>query len=123
LRIFLLLVFGSAGTLTRYVVQGLVQYRAGSTFPLGTLVVNLVGCFLLGASGQYALDHLTIPPDWRIAITVGFFGAFTTFSTFSWETIHMIDDGEWLPATVYIGASVLGGILLVRTGMRLAKWF
>ena len=86
-------------------------------------MVNLLGCFLLGGIGQYGLDHLSVPPDWRIAITVGFFGAFTTFSTFSWETIHMIDDGEWLPATFYFCASMLGGLLLVRTGMRLAKWF
>jgi CrcB protein len=123
LRIFLLIVFGAMGTLARYMLQGLVQYRTESTFPAGTLLVNLVGCFLLGGIGQYGLDHLSVPPDWRIALTVGFFGAFTTFSTFTWETVHMFDDSEWLPATAYIVASVLGGIVLVRSGMWLAKWF
>jgi len=123
LRIFLLTVFGAAGTLARYGFQGLIQYRTESTFPLGTLLVNLVGCFLLGGIGQYGLDHLTVPPDWRIAITVGFFGAFTTFSTFSWETVHLVEDGEWVRACIYATVSVLGGLLLVRTGMHLARWF
>jgi len=70
LRIFLLIVFGSAGTLARYALQGLVQYRTGSSFPTGTLAVNLIGCFLLGGFTEYALQRISIPPDWRIAITI-----------------------------------------------------
>ena len=123
MRIFLLIVFGSVGTLARYALQGLVQFHTESTFPTGTLVVNLLGCFFLGGIGQFGLDHLAIPPDWRVAITVGFFGAFTTFSTFSWETVHLFEDGEWLRAGAYVIASVMGGLLLVRAGVRLAKWF
>jgi CrcB protein len=119
LRILLLIVFGAAGTLARYAMQGLVQYRTTPGFPTGTLVVNLVGCFLLGGVAQYSLNHLGVSPDWRIALTVGFFGAFTTFSTFSWETIHMLDDGEWGHATFYVLSSVIGGLLLVRAGMKL----
>ena len=122
-RIFLLIVCGSVGTLARYALQGLIQYRTESTFPAGTLAVNLLGCFLLGGIGQFGLDHLAFPPEWRVAITVGFFGAFTTFSTFSWETVHLFEDGEWIRACVYVMFSVLGGLLLVRTGMRLARWF
>lgn len=123
LRILLLVVFGSLGTLARYGLQGLIQFRMESGFPTGTLVVNLLGCFLLGGIGQFGLDHLFIPPDWRIAVTVGFFGAFTTFSTFSWETVHLFEDGDWIRACVYVTVSVLGGLVLVRTGMKLAKWF
>ena len=123
LRIFLLMIFGTAGTLARYALQGLIQYRSESSFPIGTLAVNLIGCFLLGGIGQFGLDHISFPPEWRVAITVGFFGAFTTFSSFSWETVHMFEDGDWVQATVYVSASVLGGLLLVRTGMRLAKVF
>ena len=87
--------FGMAGTLARYGLQGVVQERTGSTFPSGTLAVNLSGCFLLGIIARYALQHLSFPPDLRIAVTVGFFGAFTTFSSFSWETVRMLEDGEW----------------------------
>ncbi len=120
MRIALLIVFGIAGTLARYGLQGFVQQRTGSTFPMGTLAVNLIGCFLLGIIGEYALTHLTIPPDWRIGITVGFFGAFTTFSSFSYETARMLNDGDWMRASVYVLSSVIGGLLGVFAGMRIA---
>src|SRR5215470_19121762 len=74
-RFALLIVFGAVGTLARYGLQGMVQERASLTFPYGTLVVNLVGCFFLGAVAQYGLTHLTIAAEWRVGITVGFFGA------------------------------------------------
>jgi CrcB protein len=119
-RVALLIVFGIAGTLARYGLQGFVQQRTGSTFPSGTLLVNLSGCFFLGVIGQYALTHLTIPADWRVGITVGFFGAFTTFSTFSYETVRMLDDGDWTRAAIYLLSSVLGGLIAVFAGMRIA---
>ena len=121
MRILLLIVFGAAGTLARYALQGLVQYRTDSSFPSGTLAVNLAGCFLLGGIGEFALERLVVPPDWRIAITIGFFGAFTTFSSFSWETVQMLQDGEWTRAILYVGTSVLGGLLLMVAGMRIAQ--
>jgi fluoride exporter len=120
LQITLLILFGIAGTLARYGLQGLVQSRAGSGFPSGTLVVNLLGCFLLGGVGQYALNHISFPPEWRVALTIGFFGAFTTFSSFGWETVHLLEDGEWMKAVTYVSASVIGGLLLLRIGMVLA---
>ncbi len=123
MRLFLLIVFGIAGTVCRYSLQGLVQVRTGPAFPTGTLTVNLIGCFLLGGVGEFALNHLSFPPDWRIGVTIGFFGAFTTFSTFGWETIHMLQDGEWMNATLYVVASVVGGLSLVRVGMWLGdRW-
>jgi len=121
LRILLLVIFGSAGTLARYALQGLVQYRTGPSFPTGTLTVNLVGCFLLGGAAQFAFQHLTIPPDWRIGITIGFFGAFTTFSSFSWETVKMLEDGDWGRAVAYVALSVVGGLVAVLAGIRVAE--
>jgi CrcB protein len=120
-RIGLLILFGALGTLARYGMQGVVQHRTPTDFPSGTLAVNLVGCFLLGGIAQYGLLHLSIPPEWRIGITVGFFGAFTTFSTFSWETVQLLQDGEWARATTYVAASVVGGLFAVVLGMRLAE--
>lgn len=117
----MLVLFGSLGTLARYSLQGVVQDRTGSLFPAGTLAVNLVGCFLLGGIGQYSLTHISIPADWRIGVTVGFFGAFTTFSTFSWETVHLLDDGDWMRALLYAGLSFLGGLFLLKLGMHLAN--
>ncbi len=123
LRLVLTAVFGAAGTLARYGLQGLVQVRASGTFPYGTLLINLSGCFLLGLIGQLTLNRLVISPDWRVAIAVGFFGGYTTFSSFGWETAKMLEDGEWLPATTYVAASVVIGLLLSVAGIRLANRF
>jgi len=123
MRLALLMAFGCAGTLARYALQGVVQHRSGSSFPVGTLSVNLSGCLLLGVVGQFALHHLAIPPDWRVGLTIGFFGAFTTFSTFGWETVRMLEDGEWINAALYVLMSLVGGLLLVKLGMRLADRF
>ena len=100
-----------------------MQYRAGASFPAGTLAVNLLGCFLLGGVGEYSLQHLSIPPDWRIGITVGFFGAFTTFSSFAYEGSRMLEDGDWVKMILYVGVSVVGGLLLAATGIHLADRF
>jgi fluoride exporter len=121
LRLALIAVFGAIGTLARYGLQGLVQIRAGSTFPSGTLLVNLSGCFLLGLIGQFTLNRMVISPDWRAAIAVGFFGGYTAFSSFGWETAKMLEDGEWLRATAYVGASVVAGLLLSVAGIQLAN--
>lgn len=123
MRLFLIAVFGAVGTLARYGLQGVVQLRVLGVFPYGTLLVNLSGCFFLGLVGQFALNRMAISPDWRVAITVGFFGGYTTFSSFGWETAKMLEDGEWLRASAYIGASVIFGLLLSVAGIRLANRF
>ena len=122
-RLVLIAVFGAIGTLARYGLQGLVHGRTGGTFPYGTLLVNLSGCFLLGLIGQFTLNRIVIPADWRGALAVGFFCGYTTFSSFGWETAKMLEDGEWLPATTYVAASVVAGLLLSVAGIRLANRF
>jgi fluoride exporter len=119
-RIGLLVFFGALGTLARYGMQGIVQEHTGAEFPTGTLAVNLLGCLLLGGVAEFGLTHLTIPPEWRIGITTGFFGAFTTFSTFSWETIRMLEDGEWGRASAYVAVSLFGGLVCAFIGMKVA---
>jgi fluoride exporter len=121
LRLLWIAIFGAIGTLARYGLQGVVQMRIPSAFPYGTLLVNLTGCFFLGLIGQFALNRLAISPDWRVAITVGFFGGYTTFSSFGWETAKMVEDGEWMRATTYVAASVVAGLLLSVAGIRLAN--
>jgi len=121
LRLTLIAIFGAFGTLARYGLQGLVQIRVASTFPYGTLLINLTGCFLLGVIGQFTLNRMVISPDWRVAIAVGFFGGYTTFSSFGWETAKMLEDGEWARATAYVAASVVAGLLLSVAGIRLAN--
>lgn len=121
MKILLIALFGAVGTLARYSVQGIVQVRVGSAFPYGTLLINLTGCLLLGFLGQLTLNRMLISPDWRVAMTVGFFGGYTTFSSFGWETAKMLEDGEWLRATTYVGTSVVVGLLFSVTGIHLAN--
>jgi len=123
LRIVLIALFGALGTMARYGLQGIVQVRTGGAFPFGTLLVNLSGCFFLGFLGQLALSRMILSPDWRAAIAIGFFGGYTTFSSFGWETAKMLEDGEWLRASTHVAASVFSGLLLSVAGIRLANRF
>lgn len=118
LRIILLIVFGALGTLARYGLDGAIQYRVGSVFPAGTLTINLLGCLVLGVIGQFGLNHITVSPDLRVGLTIGLMGGFTTFSTFGWDTVRMLEEGEWTKASLYVGASVLGGLVAMMLGMR-----
>ena len=123
MQLALIAIFGALGTLARYGLQGLVQLRVGSAFPYGTLLINLSGCFFLGLIGQFTMNRMVLPAEWRVAVAVGFFGGFTTFSSFGWETAKMLEDGEWLRATTYVAASVVAGLLLSFAGIRLANRF
>ena len=123
MRILLIALFGAIGTLARYGLQGVVQIKMGTTYPYGTLLVNLTGCFLLGLIGQLTLNRVIVPPEWRMAIAIGFLGGYTTFSSFGWETAKMLEAGEWLWATSYVTASVVLGLLLSVAGIRLANRF
>ena len=123
MRLLLIAVFGAIGTLARYGLQGLVQVKMGSTFPYGTLAINLTGCFFLGLIGQFTLNRMVISPELRMAIAVGFFGGYTTFSSFGWETTKMLEAGEWLWATTYVAASMVFGLFLSVAGLRLASRF
>jgi CrcB protein len=71
--------------------------------------------------GQLTLNRILIPSEWRLAIAVGFFGGFTTFSSFGWETAKMLEAGEWLRASTYVAASVFVGLLLSVAGIRIAS--
>jgi len=113
---------GSAlGGVSRYLLGGLVQ-RAGDTgFPLGTLVINITGSFLLGLFLRYAVDTPTLTPEWRAFLTVGFCGGYTTFSTFSYETLALMEDGEWTRAGLYVGLSLFVSLAATLLGFALAR--
>jgi CrcB protein len=119
-KLFWIALFGAIGTLARYGMQTAVQFRTAATFPYGTLIVNLSGCFLLGLIGQYTLNRTVIPLEWRTAIAVGFFGGYTTFSSFGWETAKMLEEGAYARAFSYVSASVIAGLLLSIAGIKLA---
>ncbi len=99
---------GAAGAVSRYALSGWTYHVFGERFPYGTLAVNVLGSFLIGLVMQAALSADLLSREARVAATVGFLGAFTTFSTFSYETMKAIEDGEWTKA----GANVVLNVLL-----------
>jgi CrcB protein len=111
---------GVVGTLARYLLQGWVQQRSGlATFPVGTLAINLSGSFILGFVVRFAVGSTLINPDMRAALTIGFCGAFTTMSTFSYESMKLLADGEYWFAGLYMGGTVIGclGAVIAGTGL------
>ncbi len=110
---------GSAiGGVSRYLVGGAVQRMAAGTFPAGTLLVNLTGSFLLGLILRYGVETPTLTPELRALLTVGFCGGYTTFSTFSYEAVALLEDGEWTRAALYITMSL--GLSLFATFLSFA---
>src|SRR6266511_3869902 len=112
---------GVAGTLSRYGLEGWIQSRSGSGFPLGTLIVNLAGSLLLGFILRLATGAAVISPDLRGGLTIGFCGAFTTMSTFSYESVTLLGDGDYLRAAIYMSATILGCVAAVVLGTALAN--
>jgi CrcB protein len=114
-------VAGLIGTLLRYWLSGLVARGYGETFPWGTLVVNLVGCFLAGAVFHVTEERFLISPTLRTVILIGFLGGFTTFSSYGLQTFTLLRDGEIGWAAVNIAASNVFGLLMVWTGYVVSK--
>jgi CrcB protein len=112
----LIFVGGGAGSLCRYALAGQVNVWAGGRFPVGTLVVNVLGCLIIGVVARYVLNMQTDVMQ-RAALITGFCGGFTTFSTFSYETIGLVAGGEWVKATLYVGASVIACLAGTAIGM------
>ncbi len=109
---------GALGALARYGISGWVYDRMGETFPWGTLVVNLVGCLALGLVIRW-LQVSAVAPEVRPFATIGLLGAFTTFSTFSYETVALLQEGQWWRAGLYVGGSVALGLIAMLVGMGL----
>ena len=113
---------GSAlGGVSRYLVGGVVQRATGAGFPTGTLLVNVTGSFLLGLFLRYGLETPTLTPELRAFLTIGFCGGYTTFSTFSYEAVALLEDGQWSRAAFYMGASLLLSIAATLLGLLAAR--
>jgi len=113
--------FGALGCLVRYWLSGWVYSWAGRVFPWGTLVVNVVGAFLIGLVMEFALRSTLISPTLRIALTIGFLGGLTTFSTFSYETFRLLEEGAFISAAVNVLASVLVCLIFTWLGIYAAR--
>ena len=113
---------GSAlGGVTRFLLGGYLQRAAGASFPVGTLVINVTGSFLLGFLLRYALGTASVTPEVRALLTTGFCGGYTTFSTFSYEAVALAEDGAWARVAAYLAASVLLSIAAAFLGVVAAR--
>jgi fluoride exporter len=112
---------GFVGAITRYYLALWISRIWGRNFPLGTFVINITGSFLIGLVMALLLERFAAPPFWRLLLVVGFLGAYTTFSTFEYETGGLVQDGEMLLAALYVISSVLAGFIALRSGQMLAR--
>lgn len=119
--IFYIGIFGFLGAVSRYLLSGWVYGIVGTRFPYGTLAVNIIGSFLLGFLFKLTTGRVILEADLRTALTVGFIGAFTTFSTFSLETFNLLEEGSWTLAALNIVASVIVCLIATWGGISLAR--
>ncbi len=122
------IVFGTAigvgaalGAIARWLLS-LGLNRMLPALPLGTLAANLIGAFLMGVAMAVFVQYDSIPMVWRLALTTGFLGGLTTFSSFSAETVLLMERGEWLATGAIIGSHVIGSLALTLIGYALTHW-
>lgn len=112
---------GAIGTLSRYSLGLWISNKWNQGFPLHTFIINIMGAFLLGFINILLVERYALNPIWRLGIGVGFLGAFTTFSTFGYETITLIQEGSIFTAMLYTVLSILVGFTGVALGIGLAR--
>jgi CrcB protein len=111
---------GFVGANARYVLGLWIAARLGSSFPWGTLLINVTGSLLIGIILTVLTDRLVADPAWRLLLVVGFLGGYTTFSSFTMEALDLAQGGEWLLALAYVLGSNIVGLAAVVLGARLA---
>ncbi|MDP4187167.1 MAG: fluoride efflux transporter CrcB [Bacteroidota bacterium] len=112
---------GFLGTVSRFLTSKYIQVYFPSSFPLGTFIINVLGCFLIGLFYGFSEKISLVTPELRMFLTVGFCGGFTTFSTFANENLTMLRDAEFFYSLLYVGLSIFLGILAVYLGNLLTK--
>lgn len=121
-RYLLVMLGGAIGAMLRYGLGTWVQGFLGPGFPWSTFLINITGSFLIGLVLRLSLEG-ALSPEWRLFLAVGMLGGYTTFSTFSWETLTLVQQGEWLKAFLYVTGSVVLGFGLVWLAYRWAgRW-
>jgi CrcB protein len=121
---FLIISIGAVlGANARYWLGGWAAERFGTTFPFGTLIINLTGSFVLGLFLTLITDRFLVDPNWRLLVAIGFLGSYTTFSSYTYESVNLLLKGQtWLGLFNLFGSSFLGGLAAIG-GVYLAKMF
>jgi len=108
---------GFLGAIARFALGGYIANRMGIRFPYGTFVINISGSFFIGFILTILAQNAAISPNLRYLIPIGFIGAYTTFSTFEYETLRSVQDGQMLIAMAYVSSSVIAGFVAVWLGV------
>lgn len=111
---------GGLGSMARYWVSSTIGSRMGIRFPYGTLAVNLTACLVIGFTLTWLGERVEVNPAWRFMVAVGFIGAYSTFSTYEWETLQSLRSGAFLLAALYAGGSLVLGLAATWCGAALA---
>jgi len=117
IKLINLLIGGALGTLARYTLSGAIYKILGAGFPHGTLIVNILGCFFLGFLATISEDKFLLSANLRLFLMIGFCGAFTTFSTFMFESSSLIRDGQTLKAFLNVFLTIVLGFILLKIGI------
>ena len=120
-KYFLIAVGGALGSMARYWVGSMVANRMGTKFPYGTFVINITACGIIGFSLTLLARRADINPAWRFLVPVGFIGAYSTFSTYEWETLSTLRSGAFFLASLYAVSSLILGLAAVWGGSMLAE--
>ena len=112
---------GCLGAIARYALGGWAAEKWGAGFPYGTLLINVSGSFVLGLFLAVTASRLPLDPRWRLFFAVGFLGAYTTFSTFTYETVQLLLANDWRPALAYVGVSNVLGVGAALLGIGLGR--
>jgi CrcB protein len=120
-RFLWICVGGACGTGARYLLSGLVMQWLGASFPYGTLAVNALGSFLLGALMHVGLETQALPPTLRLALSTGVMGGFTTYSTFNYETLAYLQEGRLAWAALNVGATLALCLAAGLAGLALGR--
>ncbi len=120
-KYLLIAVGGAFGSIARYWVGSTIAGRMGARFPYGTFVINITACIVIGFSLTYLGKRTGMDPAWRFLIAVGFIGAYSTFSTFEWETLSTLRSGAFALAALYAVGSLILGLIATWCGVALAE--
>ena len=120
-KYLLIAIGGALGSIARYWVGSAIAGRMGTRFPFGTFIINLTACIIIGFSLTYLGKRAGISPAWRYFIPVGFIGAYSTFSTYEWETLSTLRAGAFALASLYAFGSLILGLAAVWCGAVLAE--
>ena len=114
---------GALGSILRYWVGSTISGRMGTKFPYGTAVINLTACIIIGFTLTYFGKRADLNPAWRFLVPIGFIGAYSTFSTYEWETLSTLRSGALLESSLYAFGSLFLGLAATWVGIMIAEYF